>query len=370
MGESLGITFFMYVGSSLIFAMMIAVQIRNKMRSYLVLWSFYWLFLAISYLGLYLMIRQSTEPWIGLYTVSLVSSGIVLHAGSKALLKGSSPNKKWYGVYGIVLFTTVLLWIFPSPILAQTAFVSVVLACFYAVTGSMFIRMKGKQHATLAAALFFLTASILLYSFFTDNQTVQSILFAMNGFSGILIGLSMIGVHHHHLTLSDTYRTAKLLGMSYTDTMTALHNRNYYESMLSSYDQAELLPLSIMMIDLNQLKRVNDRYGHDMGDRMIKQVAHWLKNLKHETTTSIRYGGDEFVVLMPNTPYEAAQETANTLMAQGESHLIGDVVASLSAGVATRTTLDETIQAVWIRAEQNMYNIKRRYHEKMTTGRG
>lgn len=364
MEESLELTFFMYVGSSLLFTMMIGALNRNKVRDYLVFWSLYWLFLAVSYVGLYLMLRRSIEPWIGLYTLTLVASGIVLHAGSRALLKSALPTKPWYAVYGIVLIMTSLLWVFPSSILAQTALVSMVLACFYALTAILFVQMKGKQHTTLAAALFFLACSILLYSFFTDNQTVQSILFAMNGFSGVLIGLSMIGVHHHHATLNDTYRTAKLLGMSYTDTMTALHNRNYYESMLSSYDQAELLPLSIMMIDLNHLKRVNDRYGHAMGDRMIKQVAHWLKNLSHEATTAIRYGGDEFVVLMPNTPYESAQKTANTLMAKGESHLIGDVVASLSAGVATRTSLAETIQSVWIRAEQNMYSIKRRYHEK------
>ncbi|TVP96077.1 MAG: diguanylate cyclase, partial [Acholeplasmatales bacterium] len=90
--------------------------------------------------------------------------------------------------------------------------------------------------------------------------------------------------------------------------------------------------------------------------------------LSEAAVTPIRYGGDEFTVLMPNTPYDQALKTANTLMARGEKHVIKDTVASLSAGVATRTSLDETLQSTWIRAEQNMYAIKRTYHKNTAAG--
>ncbi|TVP96508.1 MAG: diguanylate cyclase, partial [Acholeplasmatales bacterium] len=277
MDDGLRLAFFMYIGTSALFAVMIGALNRAKLQRYLVCWSLYWLLLAVSYVGLYLMLRIAVEPFIGLYTVALVASVLMLHAGGRDILALTHNQRRWFVVYGLVIGTTAVLWFLPVDMAMHIVFVSWCLSFFYALTGWMFVRLQGRIQRAFSVALFFLALSVLLYGVFAGNPTVQTTLFAMNGFSGILIGLSMINLHYQQLALRDAQQTAKLLGMSYLDSLTALHNRNYYETMLNTYDHEALLPLSIIMIDLNHLKIVNDTYGHHIGDHMIKQVADWLK---------------------------------------------------------------------------------------------
>ena len=104
--------------------------------------------------------------------------------------------------------------------------------------------------------------------------------------------------------------------MAVVDALTGLNNRRYLESHLSALvEQAANRgkPLSFMILDIDHFKAVNDTYGHDAGDEVLKGVAQRVKRLIRAADLVCRLGGEEFVVVMPETPMEVAQKVAERL---------------------------------------------------------
>lgn len=106
---------------------------------------------------------------------------------------------------------------------------------------------------------------------------------------------------------------------SATDGLTGLYNRRYFERRLkeeSAHARRHKRPFSIIMVDLDHFKLVNDTYGHEDGDRVLCHVAELLGGALREDDIACRYGGEEFVVLLRATPGTAARVVANRLRAE------------------------------------------------------
>ena len=101
------------------------------------------------------------------------------------------------------------------------------------------------------------------------------------------------------------------------DELTGLHNRRYVmtelERLIYDYNRYEVM-FSILFIDLNKFKVVNDTYGHDYGDAVLKWIAHFLKENTRKSDIACRMGGDEFVILCPHSDGEQAFILANKLV--------------------------------------------------------
>jgi len=99
----------------------------------------------------------------------------------------------------------------------------------------------------------------------------------------------------------------KIRYASYHDSLTDLYNRSYLEKKIQSLNQEKRLPIALIMADLNGLKLVNDTYGHTEGDKLLKKMAAILKDSCRSDDLIARWGGDEFVILLPETDSEAAK---------------------------------------------------------------
>ncbi|MDX9692077.1 MAG: diguanylate cyclase, partial [Acholeplasmataceae bacterium] len=130
-----------------------------------------------------------------------------------------------------------------------------------------------------------------------------------------------------------------ILYLSYRDPLTALYNRRYYQEELVKLDHPKFLPLSIVLIDINGLKIMNDAFGHDSGDQLLISVSDELRH-SFNTQRIARIGGDEFVVILPNTQYEKAQKQIDYAKSNIEKLIIHGMSASVAFGLATKT--DET----------------------------
>ena len=151
----------------------------------------------------------------------------------------------------------------------------------------------------------------------------------------------------------------KLLEMSYQDGLTGLHNRRYYEQEVTHFEKNNKDLISLIMADINGLKLVNDKFGHQKGDELIKATAHLLEKHNLETGTLCRIGGDEFVYLLPNLNKKQAEQIVNKINEEAKQIQIEDITLSISFGVATR---DEfmTMNELFSLAEDRMYKSKRR----------
>jgi diguanylate cyclase (GGDEF)-like protein len=101
-----------------------------------------------------------------------------------------------------------------------------------------------------------------------------------------------------------------------TDPLTGAYNRRFLEEFLTremARSRRSLQPLSVLMLDLDGFKAFNDEHGHLAGDEMLAAVAQSLRNAVRTSDVVARYGGDEFVVVLPNTPGEAARRVAREL---------------------------------------------------------
>ena len=152
-----------------------------------------------------------------------------------------------------------------------------------------------------------------------------------------------------------------------TDMLTGLANRRKFEEHCESEiarSRRFNTPLSLMMLDIDHFKRVNDRYGHAAGDLVLKQLGQVCRAVLREIDLSARVGGEEFAVLMPETTLERAAEVAERLRLAlaAESVLAPDSQSSISftvsIGVGQLGAGDTTLDALLRRVDAALYQAK------------
>ncbi|SCY34561.1 HD-GYP domain-containing protein [Alkaliphilus peptidifermentans] len=141
----------------------------------------------------------------------------------------------------------------------------------------------------------------------------------------------------------------------YKDKLTGVYNRGFFEEELSRLDSARQLPISIIMGDLCGLKLINDAFGHSMGDRALKQVAELMKKIFRKEDIISRVGGDEFVVLLPQTNEQTAEGIVERIQAECSESPLEFININVSFGVATKIREDEDILQAYRKAEDRMY---------------
>jgi diguanylate cyclase len=150
-----------------------------------------------------------------------------------------------------------------------------------------------------------------------------------------------------------------------TDPLTGLLNRRAMESHLGDLMAPGVLtPLSVVMVDIDHFKRVNDNYGHALGDAVIRNVAEVIRKCIGSDDFAVRYGGEEFVVVLPGMPLDNAAVLAETMRARiaalrlvrrRDNFTLGPFTASF--GVAARRD-DDTCDSLLQRADQGLYLSK------------
>lgn len=150
----------------------------------------------------------------------------------------------------------------------------------------------------------------------------------------------------------------KLVHLSFHDQLTGLYNRRYFENELERLNSSRRLPIAVVVGDLDNLKKINDNYGHKKGDQYIKKAAQMIKNNFREDDITARIGGDEFAVLLPETDYKTALKISSRLKSSCEESEIDDNF-HISTGCAVKNTMDEDLEDIFIRADQRMYQEKK-----------
>lgn len=155
-----------------------------------------------------------------------------------------------------------------------------------------------------------------------------------------------------------TRREEEIRYLSYHDKLTGLYNRRYYEEAINSLDTKINLPISIIMGDVNGLKIINDSFGHQKGDELLLKAASGIAKTCRADDVVARWGGDEFVILLPRTRSEEAEEIINRINRQFSKEQFGQLQVSVSFGWDTKNSPEEDILQVLKKAEDYMYEQK------------
>ncbi len=148
----------------------------------------------------------------------------------------------------------------------------------------------------------------------------------------------------------------------YMDQLSNVYNRNYLGVISKSINGESFIPLSIIFADIDGLKFVNDGFGHAYGDKLIKDTAQILKNSTRNSDIIIRYGGDEFVVFLPNADIEECNQVIerikNNIKDINNLNQLNPIKISLSIGGYTMDSLELSIEESIGKAEDQMYTEK------------
>ncbi len=164
------------------------------------------------------------------------------------------------------------------------------------------------------------------------------------------------GLHNLREALwRETFQREAAEKLSLVDPVTEIFNRRYLDQIVSrevtSADRRRT-PLGFLMIDVQGLKSVNSRFGHRVGDRVLKEVGRLLRRTYRPSDTVIRYGGDEFLVVMPDTSEPQAQRAFERLLGQvdfwNRENAAAGFQLTLNCGLASYTTgarIEEVLEA-------------------------
>jgi diguanylate cyclase (GGDEF)-like protein/PAS domain S-box-containing protein len=148
--------------------------------------------------------------------------------------------------------------------------------------------------------------------------------------------------------------------LSFHDALTGLYNRAYFEEELERYNFPRYYPLSIVMIDINGLKVINDTFGHQEGDRLLQHLSQVLVSVSRQGDILARIGGDEFAIILPSTSKDQAYNFCQRIKKACQQDKIKPIYLRLniSLGHATQEGEYKDINSLFKVADRNMYQDK------------
>lgn len=161
-------------------------------------------------------------------------------------------------------------------------------------------------------------------------------------------------------------REESLRYLSLHDQLTGVYNRVTFDEMMEQYHKVGSYPVSLLLCDVNDLKKINDQYGHVNGDETLRSAAILIEGALRKADTIARYGGDEFVVILPDTGELDAQKVIQRIEERIRNHRnrTHPIPLSIAIGVATAYDRSQPLSETFEQADRAMYVAKEQKKDK------
>jgi diguanylate cyclase (GGDEF)-like protein len=178
----------------------------------------------------------------------------------------------------------------------------------------------------------------------------------------VMFEITVTRALRHGLLKRDNRRLfAELQKLATTDHLTGLFNRRtLFWSLQREVDRAKghARPLSVIMLDMDDLKAINDRHGHPAGDQALVQVSHAIRSETRRLDIASRLGGDEFLVVLPETDADQAKTVAGRVLRRIVSSRVNGKPLSVSIGIAQLCEAHSDMDALMRAADRALYQAK------------
>ncbi|WP_426143340.1 diguanylate cyclase [Pseudomonas sp. DWP3-1-2] len=214
--------------------------------------------------------------------------------------------------------------------------------------------MRFKNYQPITGQEDFMYQNTTLFPLRSTNSEISHICL-------VIYDVTDVATNRHQLQAAN----AQLQKLSSTDHLTGLYNRGHWEEAVKreyARHSRYASNASLVMIDIDHFKRVNDTYGHQAGDAVIRRVAEVIRRHARDTDVVGRYGGEEFAVLLPDTDKEGARVFSERLRQAIEAEVVEHegqrIRCTISLGVADLSQPLEGYESLIERADQALYDSK------------
>lgn len=327
-----------------------------------------------------------TGKWVETYThfsyLEVVNSYASLKKGEKPLISLNSFKDKICFVGGTA---TALFDIQPTPLEPVYPAIGANLTIFDNLMERKFIRPLGeREHLYILFAMMLILAGIMkIESYFKSAVLCAALMFGyavlavgLFVFFGIWINMAyailLILATYFAVTLynqlSITLERSKLFNLATRDPLTGLYNIGHFKLLLkaelAALSAGRHKKLSIVMGDVDNFKKTNDTYGHVMGDQVLKEVAQAVRANSRALDIAGRYGGEEFVLMLPGAgaaeAFKIAEKIRKAVSEKTFAHEKGSFSSRISMGVTEVAPGEEVIDKIVQRADTALYQAKHR----------
>ncbi|XTR37695.1 HD domain-containing phosphohydrolase [Paraclostridium tenue] len=150
----------------------------------------------------------------------------------------------------------------------------------------------------------------------------------------------------------------KLRKSIYIDSLTGVYNRVYFEEKKEELNNSKYMPIGIIVGDVNGLKIVNDTFGYLEGDKFLTEIAKMLKSIVNKNDFIFRWGGDEFVILIPNCDESKCEKIINNITNECKKNQFNLIEMSISLGASIKNALNDDIYENLKEAEEKLHRQK------------
>lgn len=323
-----------------------------------------------------------TNAFYLLLTMRVVVVSLCLLVAYLVRRGGVSDDRPWLQAVPLWLFATGIILIVPlRPESLSTQITAVVVA-----TMAFYLLIPNRLTVVAAASLYlnigFLVAAVL----FANLAPVPTLLLSLLLIMGMVVGFCALlrletlqrrqyallheeRDRNHQLHQEIAHRQSleeQLRVLAERDALTNLNNRGHFMSIakkLLHRSQADQAPFSLFMIDVDHFKHINDTWGHSHGDWVLIRIAEVCAEALRPSDVIGRFGGEEFVVALPNTHSADAQRVAERLKQRvamlSFTDELSELTPSVTIGVATTGNEDVDLDALIKRADEMLYAGKR-----------
>lgn len=368
----------------LLYNLFLYFGIKERYYGFYVLYLFSFLLMNASYNGYTYMTLFSVYPEIQNWSQSVSVYFFVLTSllFSRSFLNLEKYHAILYLITTYLIYAIVMIFIFSALFGGYSSHVlfsifSVMFASAYIFAIALYSWMTGNR----SARFFLMGATSGLIGAFVTALTVMSFIpysymtYKANDF-GMYIDVVLLS-----LALTDRMKMTQEKKLqaekeAKTDILTGLMNRRaYYEISISENQRLQRYhrDFSIIMLDVDDFKEINDNYGHHEGDRVLKSVAFIIKDNMRENDHAFRLGGDEFLILLPESNEEQAYHVAERMRKEIENkkYLSDTYTYSISSsfGLSQFRDNDANLEAVARRADKALYRVKKSGKNRVETWR-
>ena len=358
---------------------LLLLQYAHRRKPFILLWATGWLLIVPTEL-------LSAERWASpLVERGVTGLGQLLSIGTAAMFLWSAGvfrRTRFTLPGGVKALLAATAWFLVAPLLFGVASVStpgyVICALIYAAAGTMYAAVLLERRMIGAGLVGFVALGLAISNVSTAvmaRRAIDADAFLLETLlvNAVLYSFGMLGMHllvfedmTYELRVTNRRLEAtreELLQAAITDPLTACHNRRFLEQVMDRELQRHArfkLPLSLLFIDIDRFKAINDSLGHEAGDRVLQYVARFLKRHIREADFVFRYGGDEFLVLITCSGDEARRKGGHLKAAFDAAPEAADLPPGLGLSVGVIEVPQDTTDLMPLikAADRRMYEDK------------